>query len=202
MDETIPVLYACCEGWWHLDPRSFAVGGALRACGYCRHISEFLEEHPVFLRDRGRRDAIAPLGYSVLHAIRNDLRDLLEGEDRHGELRYCPIIDVDGTPLRDFSAVLVDIEIAERGGRESRIQTCQSCGLKTYVKIGGRRYVCRPEFPPGRRFFGVLPGQVAVPEALAERLQSCKLRGVRIGRIKVRSEPLDGLGVVAPRTTS
>jgi hypothetical protein len=133
-------------------------------------------------------------GPPFVRIARRDFMDLFQPDA--GEIFHLGrVLDSKGKPMERYLTYVSEKPIAVRGKPYEKSSFCPECGRFRYYPIPppeGEQYVLADAVASGSIFETNL-GDLLLRDKLAARIKGKKWPGIYVGKMPVRSKPIDGI---------
>jgi len=149
----------------------------------------------VALQDRSPRDK--PLNFvfgSSVGLIHRELLECIDQDVIRSDLHLGRVFGRQGEELPDWVTFRGRREVIIRGSTNAGFRHCEECGRVLYSATGSR--YLSPAPPADATVFERQPGALVVPQEIYERVAARNWRRLRIEKLPILDEPLDGLGML------
>lgn len=169
---------------------------AKHACRVCRAIDVDLRRKglDIHLNDSPGSDSLSVAGPPFVAIARKDFFEVLQPEVSQA-FHFGRVLDSDGNPMERYLTYITERPIPVRGRPYEKSSFCPECGRFRYYPIPppeGEQYVLADAVASGSIFETNL-GDLLLRDKLAARIKGRKWPGIYLGKMPIRSDPIDGV---------
>jgi hypothetical protein len=169
---------------------------AKHACQNCRGIFSEIRKQgiDIWVDHTPGSPALNFAGPPFVAIARKDFLEVFQPEASQA-FHFGRVLDSDGNPMERYLTYISEKPIAVRGKPYEKSSFCPKCRRFRYYPIPppeGEQYVLADDIAGGSIFETNL-GDLLLRDKLAARIKGKKWPGIYVGKMPVRSAPIDGL---------